>query len=74
MKSKYDEVNDEKERYLEELLMINSDKESLNNKINEIQEKLNRKDTENYQNQLEIDELKKENKELIELLEQETSV
>jgi len=74
MKSKYDIVNDEKEKYLEELLMINSDKESLNNKINEIQEKLNRKETENYQNQLEINELKKENKELLDLLEDETSV
>ncbi|MDD4439200.1 MAG: hypothetical protein PHS04_14395, partial [Tissierellia bacterium] len=53
-KEKYESINDEKEKYLEELLMINSDKESLINNINQLQEKLNRKEAENFQNQLEI--------------------
>lgn len=73
LKKKYDDINDEKEKYLEELLMINNDKENLINNINELQEKLNRKESENFQNQLEIDKLKKDNRELIELLEEETS-
>ncbi len=66
-------INDEKERYLEELLMTNNDKENLINSINELQDRLNRKETENYQNQLEISKLKKDNRELMELLEDETS-
>lgn len=73
LKKKYDSINDEKEKYLEELLMINNDKENLINSINELQEKLNRKEAENFQNQLEIDKLKKDNNELIELLEEETA-
>ena len=74
LKKKYENINDEKEKYLEELLMINNDKENLINSINELQEKLNRKETENFQNQLEINQLKKENKDLLELLEDETSI
>lgn len=74
LKKKYENINDEKEKYLEELLMINNDKENLINSINELQEKLNRKETENFQNQLEINQLKKENKDLVELLEDETSI
>lgn len=74
LKRKYDSINDEKEKYLEELLMINNDKENLINSINELQEKLNRKEAENFQNQLEIDKLKKDNRDLIELLEEETTV
>lgn len=74
LKKKYNSINDEKEKYLEELLMINNDKENLINNINELQEKLNRKEAENFQNQLEIDKLKKDNTELLELLEEETSV
>lgn len=74
LKKKYDTINDEKEKYLEELLMINNDKENLINSINELQEKLNRKESENFQNQLEIEKLKKDNRELLELLEEETSV
>lgn len=73
LKKKYDSINDEKEKYLEELLMINNDKENLINSINELQEKVNRKESENFQNQLEIDKLKKDNRELLELLEEETS-
>ncbi|HBC31088.1 MAG TPA: hypothetical protein DC024_07590 [Clostridiales bacterium] len=72
-KEKYESINDEKEKYLEELLMINSDKESLINNINQLQEKLNRKEAENFQNQLEINQLKKENTELMELLDEETA-
>lgn len=74
LKKKYDTISDEKEKYLEELLMINNDKENLINSINELQEKLNRKESENFQNQLEIEKLKKDNRELLELLEEETSV
>lgn len=74
LKKKYDSINDEKEKYLEELLMINNDKENLINSINELQEKLNRKEAENFQNQLEIDKLKKDNREILELLEEETSI
>ena len=73
LKKKYEDINDEKEKYLEELLMINNDKENLVNSINELQDKLNRKETENFQNQLEINKLKHDNKELLELLEEETS-
>jgi chromosome segregation ATPase len=73
LKKKYDNINDEKERYLEELLMTNNDKENLINSINELQDRLNRKETENFQNQLEINKLKKDNRELLELLEDETS-
>ena len=73
LKKKYDAVNDEKEKYLEELLMTNNDKENLINSVNELQEKLNRKEAENFQNQLEIDKLKKDNNELMELLEEETA-
>lgn len=73
LKEKYESINDEKERYLEEVLMINSDKESLINNINLLQEKLNRKEADNFQNQLEINKLKKENAELIELLDEETA-
>ncbi|MGD9570045.1 MAG: coiled-coil domain-containing protein, partial [Sedimentibacter sp.] len=73
LKKKYDLINDEKEKYLEELLEANSDKENLINNINELQEKLNRKEAENFQNRLEIDKLKKDNRELLELLEDETS-
>ncbi len=73
LKKKYDIVNDEKEKYLEELLETNNDKENLINKINELQEKLNRKEAENFQNKLEIDKLKKDNKDLVELLEEKTS-
>ncbi|HHZ02747.1 MAG TPA: hypothetical protein GX396_07440 [Tissierellia bacterium] len=73
-KEKYEALNNEKEKYLEELLMINNEKESLINKINQLQEKLNRKEAENFQNQLEISQLKKENNELMELLDQETAV
>jgi chromosome segregation ATPase len=72
-KEKYESINDEKEKYLEELLMLNSDKESLVNNINQLQEKLNRKEAENFQNQLEINQLKKENTELLELLDEETA-
>ena len=67
-KEKYESINDEKEKYLEELLMIN-----LINNINQLQEKLNRKEAENFQNQLEINQLKKENTELMELLDEETA-
>ncbi len=74
LKKKYENANDEKEKYLEELLIINNDKENLINNINELQEKLNRKETENFQNQLEINQLKKENNDLLELLESETSI
>ena len=73
LKDKYESINDEKEKYLEELLMINSDKESLINNLNQLQEKLNRKESENFQNQLEINQLKKENTELLELLDEETT-
>jgi len=73
-KKKYENINDEKEKYLEELLIINNDKENLINSLNELQEKLNRRETENFQNQLEISQLKKDNKELLELLENETSI
>lgn len=73
LKEKYESINDEKEKYLEELLMVNSDKESLINNINQLQEKLNRKEAENFQNQLEINKLKKDNTELMELLDEETS-
>lgn len=73
LKKKYEMINDEKEKYLEELLETNNAKENLINKINELQEKLNRKEAENFQNQLEIDKLKKDNKELLELLEEETT-
>jgi len=73
LKQKYESINDEKEKYLEELLMINSDKESLINNINQLQEKLNRKEAENFQNQLEINKLKKDNMELMELLDEETA-
>lgn len=73
LKKKYESINDEKEKYLEELLMINNDKENLINSINELQEKLNRREAENFQNQLEIDKLKKDNRELLELLEEETA-
>ncbi|NLK64707.1 MAG: cell division protein ZapA [Tissierellia bacterium] len=73
LKEKYESINDEKEKYLEELLMINSDKESLINNINQLQEKLNRKEAENFQNQLEIGQLKRENAELMELLDEETA-
>lgn len=74
LKKKYDLINDEKEKYLEELLETNNDKENLINNINELQEKLNRREAENFQNQLEIDKLKKDNRELMELLEDETSI
>ncbi len=60
LKKKYELINDEKEKYLEELLETNNDKENLINSINEIQEKLNRKEAENFQNKLEIDKLKKD--------------
>lgn len=73
LKEKYESINDEKEKYLEELLMLNSDKESLINNLNQLQEKLNRKESENFQNQLEISQLKKENRELMELLDEETA-
>ncbi len=72
-KEKYNLISDEKEKYLEELLMLNSDKESLINNINQLQEKLNRKEAENFQNQLEINQLKKDNSELMELLDEETA-
>lgn len=74
LKKKYDEINDEKEKYLEELLMLNNDKENLMNSINELQEKLNRKEAENFQNNLEITKLKKDNRELLDLLDKETSI
>lgn len=74
LKKKYDSINDEKEKYLEELLMINNDKENLFNTVNELQEKLNRKETENFQNKLEIEKLKSDYKELLELLDDETTV
>ena len=73
IKEKYESINEEKEKYLEELLMINSDKESLINNINQLQEKLNRKEAENFQNQLEINKLKKDNMDLMELLDEETA-
>ncbi len=73
LEKNYDIINDEKEKYLEELLMSNNDKENLINSINELQEKLNRREAENFQNRLEIDKLKKDNRELLELLEEETS-
>lgn len=73
LKKKYDLINDEKEKYLEELLEINNDKENLINSVNELQDKLNRKEAENFQNRLEIDKLKKDNRELMELFEDETS-
>ena len=73
VKKKYESINDEKEKYLEELLMTNNDKENLINSLNELQDKLNRKETENFQNQLEINKLKKDNRELLELLEEETT-
>ncbi len=74
LKKKYDTINDEREKYLEELLMLNNDKENLMNSINELQEKLNRKESENFQNQLEISKLKKDNRELLDLLDKETSI
>lgn len=73
LRKKYDLVNDEKEKYLEELLFINNEKEELINKINELQEKLNRKEAVIFQNQIEIEQLKKENQEMMELLDAETS-
>ncbi|MDD3752241.1 MAG: hypothetical protein PHU60_09390, partial [Tissierellia bacterium] len=73
IKEKYESINEEKEKYLEELLMINSDKESLINNINQLQEKLNRKEAENFQNQLELNKLKKDNMDLMELLDEETA-
>ncbi len=73
LKKNYHIINDEKEKYLEELLMSNNDKENLINSINELQDKLNRREAENFQNRLEIDKLKKDNRELLELLEEETS-
>lgn len=73
LKKKYDAINDEKEKYLEELLMLNNDKENLMNSINELQEKLNRKEAENFQNNLEITKLKKDNRELLDLLDKETT-
>jgi uncharacterized protein VirK/YbjX len=73
LKVKFESVNDEKERYLEELLMVNSDKESIISSINQLQEKLSKKEAENFQSRLEIDRLKKENAELMELLEEATA-
>jgi len=73
VKEIYESINDEKEKYLEELLMLNSDKESLINSVNLLQEKLNRKEAENFQNQLEINQLKKDNAALMELLDEESS-
>ncbi|HHZ00137.1 MAG TPA: hypothetical protein PLV23_00965 [Sedimentibacter sp.] len=73
LKERFETVNDEKEKYLEELLIVTSDKESLINSINQLQEKLNRKEAENFQNRLEIGQLRKENAELMELLEEETA-
>lgn len=73
LRKKYDLINDEKEKYLEELLFINNEKEDLVNRINELQEKLNRKETEIFQNRIEIEQLKKENQEMMELLDAETS-
>lgn len=57
-------IDDEKEKILEDLLMANSEKESLNSSMNEIHEKLNRKDADIYQMELQLKELKKENEEL----------
>ncbi len=74
LKKKYDNINDEREKYLEELLLLNNDKENLMNSINELQEKLNRKEAENFQNQLEITKLKKDNRELLDILDKETSI
>lgn len=70
---KYDRVGNEKERYLEELLLANSEIESLKFSINEMNERLNRKEAENYQNSVYIEQLKKENSELMILLDSETS-
>lgn len=70
---KHDRVGNEKEKYLEELLLANSEIESLKFSINEMNEKLNRKEAENYQNSVYIEELKKENSELMGLLDAETS-
>lgn len=70
---RHDRVSDEKEKYLEELLLANSEIENLRFSINEMNEKLNRKEAENYQNSVYIEELKKENNELMSLLEEETS-
>ena len=70
---KCDRINDEKEKYLEELLLANSEIENLKFSITEINEKLNRKESENYQNSVYIEELKKENSELMKLLDEATS-
>ncbi len=70
---KHDRVGNEKEKYLEELLLANSEIENLKFTINEMNEKLNRKEAEIYQNSVYIEELKKENSELMGLLDSETS-
>ncbi len=70
---KHDRVGNEKEKYLEELLLANSEIENLKFSINEMNERLNRKEAENYQNSVYIEELKKENSELMVLLDAETS-
>lgn len=77
---RYEAVNEEKEKYLEEILMANGDKEGLTSHVTEMQEKLNRKESELFQNEIHINELKKENDELkrenadlMKLLDEETS-
>ena len=70
---RHDRVSDEKEKYLEELLLANSEIENLKFSMNEMNERLNRKEAENYQNLVYIEELKKENNELLNLLDEETS-
>ncbi len=70
---KHDRVGNEKEKYLEELLLANSEIENLKFSINEMNERLNRREAENYQNSVYIEQLKKENSELMSLLDSETS-
>lgn len=70
---KHDRAGNEKEKYLEELLLANSEIENLKFSINEMNERLNRKEAENYQNTVYIEQLKKENSDLMGLLDSETS-
>lgn len=73
LNKKHDRAGNEKEKYLEELLLANSEIENLKFSINEMNERLNRKEAENYQNSVYIEQLKKENSDLMGLLDSETS-
>lgn len=73
VKNEYDKVCDEKEKYLEELLVKNSEKELLEDKLREYEKKLSLNKEEIFQLEIQIEELKRANKELEELLELETT-